>query len=101
MREQRLLGRRGIVVILIVLALTTSLASRVFHFSFSAQHSARAASVSDKVQNRDNDAAHWVPPSPQFSLLWVTETTAPRTSDRQLYGRLEYHSLYNRPPPTL
>jgi hypothetical protein len=34
-------------------------------------------------------------------LLWVTETTAPRTSDRQLYGRLEYHSLYNRPPPTL
>lgn len=101
MHKQRLPGRRGIVVALIVLALTTSLAGRVFYFTFSAQHSVDAGSVNHNLQNRDNDAAQWVPPNPQFSLLWVREQTAPIAPDGRVSVRFRYDSLYNRPPPSL
>jgi hypothetical protein len=101
MPEHRLLRPRGMVLALMVLALTTSLANRFFHTSFSAQSGVHAGSVNNKVQNQDNDAVEWAPPNPHFSLLWISEETAPLISTGQVYVRIQYDFLYNRPPPTL
>ena len=101
MTEQRLFSRRGLLVILAVLGLTVSLATRVFGGEVHHSTSIYSASSCPKVQHRDSDASRWVPPVATYALLWTSE---PSTSFHPL-GQIRFHphydSLYNRPPPLL
>ncbi len=101
MAERRLLSRRGLVVALVVLALSTSLATRVFHAHHYTDTAAHSSSVGEKVQHRDKDAVEWAPPTAHLVVLWVAEPTISSETDDNVYVNLHYDSLYNRPPPVL
>lgn len=94
-----LISRRGFVVALVAIALTTSLATRVFHGSFGSKVEVSSTSVYQKVQHRDKDAAEWVPASTELCLLWLTEVSLCAEQDDSVHARPHYNSLYNRPPP--
>lgn len=96
--EQRLLSLRGGVTLIAIIAITLSLASRVFHpqfFSSSAFHSA----AHQLVQHRDTDAAEWIPPVCSLTLLWSAEPSPAVEPVQFFYSHPQFQSLYNRPPP--
>jgi hypothetical protein len=98
--ERRLFSRRGVVVLLAILALTVSLANRVPHTgSFDKTPAAHSSSSTAKIQHRDQDASRWVAPAPTFALLWTSEPSVPLDGDRKVSVRLQDNSLHNRPPP--
>ena len=101
MAERRLLSRRGLVVALVALALSTSLATRVFHAHIYPTTAVHSTSVAQKIQHRDKDAVEWTPPTAQLVILWVAEPTVSSETDDNVYVNLHYDSLYNRPPPAV
>ena len=99
MTERRLFGRRELVAVFAILALTVSLAGRVFHACVYPTASIHSAQGSEKVQHRDTDASQWVPPTATCALLWITESSTNFEPIGQKHFQLHYDSLYNRPPP--
>jgi hypothetical protein len=97
--ERRLFSRRGLVALCAVVALTVSLAGRVFHSVIYSTASIHSAQGYEKVQHRDTDASQWVPPTATCALLWITEPSTNFEPIGQKHFRLHYDSLYNRPPP--
>jgi hypothetical protein len=97
--ERRLFSRRGLVALFVVLALTVSLAGRVFHSVIYSTGSVHSAPGYEKVQHRDTDASQWVPPTATCALLWISEPSNNFEPIGQNHFRLHYDSLYNRPPP--
>jgi len=97
--ERRLFSRRGLVAVFAILALTVSLAGRVFNGSFYPATSIHYAQGYEKVQHRDIDSFQWVPPTATCALLWITESSANFEPIGQKHFQLHYDSLYNRPPP--
>jgi len=95
----RLLSGRGIAVALVIFALTASLATRVFHDTYSTTSQVQSTSSYQKVQHRDKDASEWVPPASELSILWVEEASVAPEPRNELYVRVHCESLYNRPPP--
>lgn len=100
MRKAYLFSSRGIAVALVVFALTASLATRVFHADYSATRQLQSSSSYQKIQHRDKDASEWAPPVAELSILWVEEASVTPDFLEELYARVHYESLYNRPPPT-
>jgi len=96
--ERRVLSVKGITIVVAVLAITLSLAGRVFHGQFFPNHSAHSSSH-QVVQHRDTDAAEWVPPVCTLVLLWGTEQSEVIDPSEPPYPREQFQSLYNRPPP--
>jgi len=97
--ERRLFSRRGFVALFAILALTVSLAGRVFHGGIYRATSVHSAQGYAKVQHRDTDASQWVPPTATCALLWITELSTNFEPIGQKHFQLHYDSLYNRPPP--
>lgn len=96
--ERRVLSVKGVTVLIAVVAITLSLASRVFHGQFFPNHSVHSSSH-QVVQHRDTDAAEWVPPACTLVLLWGTEHSGVIDPIEPTYPREQFQSLYNRPPP--
>ena len=99
MRERRFFSLRGFVALLAIVALTVTLAGRVFHADIYNTSSAHSASAYEKVQHRDVDASRWAPPEATYALLWATERSPDIEPTEQVYFHPHYDSLYNRPPP--
>jgi hypothetical protein len=95
----RLLSGSGIAVALVIFALTASLPTRVFHDSYGTTSQVQSNSSYQKVQHRDKDDSEWAPPTSDFSILWVEEASVAPEPRNELYVRVHYESLYNRPPP--
>jgi hypothetical protein len=96
---QRLLSRRGLVVLLSISVLTISLASRVTTATFCKAYTAKSSSATAKIQHLDKDAAHWVAPTARFTLLWATEPSVAVDRNESVPVRPPDDSLHNRPPP--
>jgi hypothetical protein len=96
---QRLLSRRGLVILLAISALTLSLASRVSTATFVKAYTAQSSPATAKIQHLDKDAAHWVAPTATFTLLWATEPSVTVNDDGKVPVRPPDNSLHNRPPP--
>jgi hypothetical protein len=96
---QRLLSRRGLVVLLAISALTISLASRVSTATFVKAYAVQSSSTTAKIQHLDKDAAHWVAPTATFTLLWATEPSVAVDGNESVPVRPPDDSLHNRPPP--
>lgn len=98
--ERRAFGWRGAMVLLAIVALTVSLASRVPHaVSFDKSPTAHSGSSTEKIQHRDQDASRWVAPVATFTLLWISEPAVSLDADEKIPLRLQDNSLHNRPPP--
>ena len=98
--EVRPFSRRGLAVALVIFALTTSLATRVFHGSIGNKAEASSSSVYQKVQHRDKDAIEWAVTVAEVCVLWVTEPSVVPENNETVHARPHYDSLYNRPPPS-
>ena len=98
MPEVRPFSRRGLAAALVIFALTASLATRVFHGSIGSKAEV-SSTLYQKVQQRDKDAIEWAPPTAELCLLWVTEPSVVSDNNETVLVRLQYDSLYNRPPP--
>lgn len=99
MQPSHLISRRGFVVALLISALTVSLATRVSHGSFATKIEVSSSSDYQKVQHRDKDAVEWSPSSAELCPMWVMEASVSAEQHHAVYGRPQYDSLYNRPPP--
>ena len=97
--EKRLFSWRGIVILFAAFAITLSLANRVFEGRSFDAPTAYSGVGHAKVQHRDSDSAHWVPPTATFTILWSSESSAAVEISDPLYEHPHYESLYNRPPP--
>lgn len=91
---------RVAVAALILVALTGSLATRIFHDTIHHGQSVESGATQAMRQHMDRDAAAWVRPAPVLSFLHV-----PRfyfhvvPADRPFPNLLLENSLYKRPPP--
>jgi high-affinity Fe2+/Pb2+ permease len=86
---------------LVVIALSFSLATRVFHLQVSNSITIQSISSQGIRQHMDSDAVHWVPPLPQrqiFEAVSFYPRIAP--AGPPLPALLFDKSLYNRPPPS-
>lgn len=101
MTKRRLFSRPGLLVLLAVLGLTVSLATRVFGGEVYSSTSIHSGSTCAKIQHRDSDASRWVPPVATYALLWGSEPSAVFQPADQIQFHPHYDSLYNRPPPTV
>ena len=97
--QQRLLNRRGLVILLAVSALTLSLASRVSTATFVKGSTAQSSASAAKIQHLDKDAAQWVAPTATFTLLWAAEPSVAIDGNENVPTRPPDDSLHNRPPP--
>ena len=93
------LNKSRLVIGLLVVTLTVSLASRVFHSSTYRSTTLHSSSSIEKIQHRDIDAIEGSAASAQLVVLWVTETSVNSEVNNPIYVRLQDTSLYNRPPP--
>lgn len=86
---------------LLILSLSFSLATRVFHLTDFTTASVHSGASQGMRQHMDSDAAHWAPPVPQH---WIYEAVSfyPRVAPAgpPLPSLLFDKSLYNRPPPS-
>lgn len=91
----------ALVVLLLAISLTGSLATRIFHDSFTTSTSAQAAASQGMRQHLDQDATQWVAPVPTFTALEAT-SFYPRFAPAgpPLASVLLDENLYNRPPPS-
>jgi hypothetical protein len=99
MPGRRVFGLRGMVVVVAIAALTVSLASRTFPGNFHPKVSVHGATSGAKIQHRDKNASEWVPPTPLFTQLPVSEPSLARPPQEKVLVVLHFESLYNRPPP--
>lgn len=99
MTQRRLFSRRGALAVLAILALTVSLAGRVFGGSVYSSTSIHSGCSCVKMQHRDSDAARWAPPVATYALLWSSERSGSIEPAEQVQFHPHYDSLYNRPPP--
>ena len=96
---RRLLSLRGLVVVLAIAAITTSLANRFVRFSIDKTPAAHSLTSTTKIQHRDRDADERAFAAADFSMLWVAEPATTVERVQPVYVRVQYDSLYNRPPP--
>jgi hypothetical protein len=105
-REHRLVRQRvwhqGLLILLTIVGLSVSLATRVWHVVPVHGVSVQASVSQGMRQHMDRDAAHWVSPVSRFAFLHVT-TFYPKFAPAgpPLPAALFDKSLYNRPPPAL
>ena len=97
--RRRLQRLRGLVVMLAIIALTTSLANRVVRGTFDKVPTVHSLVSKAKIQHRDRDADERAFAAADFSLLWVAETATTLDRTEPVYVRIHYDSLNNRPPP--
>jgi hypothetical protein len=93
---------RALIILLAVVSLSTSLATRVFQYTPpGAKVSIRSSSVEAVRQHLDRDATTWARPPVSFSLL-EPSTFYPRFAPAgpPLPAVLFDESLSNRPPPS-
>lgn len=86
---------------LAIIALTTSLASRVVRVTFDKVTAVHSVSAKSKIQHRDRDADERAFSTADFSLLWVAETASTLERTEPVYVRIQCDSLNNRPPPSV
>lgn len=94
--------RRAVIILLAVLSLSTSLATRVFQYSGSGSKITVGSSASEAVrQHLDRDAATWGKPVVSLLMLEVP-TFYPRFAPAgpPIPSVLFDESLSNRPPPS-
>jgi len=96
--ERRVLSLRGAASFIAILAITLSLAGRVFHREFFTARTLHVA-AHQLVQHRDADAAEWIPPVCSLTLLWSAEHSPAAEPTQSFYHPEQFQSLYNRPPP--
>lgn len=84
---------------LAIISLTASLASRVVRITFDKVPAVHSLGSKTKIQHRDRDADERAFAAADLSLLWVAETAATVEPTEPAYVRIQYDSLYNRPPP--
>jgi hypothetical protein len=97
--------KRGIclpIVALLVLSLSVSLATRVFHLNLNVSASAAVyPSASQAVrQHMDRDALHWAPPVPNLAVLQAPSFYPRIAPAGSPVVALFHEILYNRPPPS-
>ena len=97
--EQRLLSRRGLVILVAISALAVSLASRVSTVTCVKASTVQSSACTAKIQHLDKDAAQWVAPTATFTLLWATEPSVAVDRNESIPVRPPDDSLHNRPPP--
>ena len=87
-------------MLLVVVALGVSLATRVCHVVYPHSVHVRASASEGMRQHMDRDAAHWVAPVPRFTFL-QTASFYPKFAPAgpPLPAVLFDESLSNRPPP--
>lgn len=95
---RRMFSVRNATIFVVILAITFSLASRVFHGQVFSTHVVHS-SAHQLVQHRDTDAVEWVPPVCTLTLLWSTEDSLVVEPSEPFYPHEQFQSLYNRPPP--
>ena len=95
---RRIFSVKGVTVAVAVLAITLSLAGRVFHGQVFLTHSIHSSAY-QLVQHRDTDATEWIPPVCTFTLLWGAEHSPVVEPSDPFYPHEQFQSLYNRPPP--
>jgi hypothetical protein len=89
---------RGLLVAFAIVGLTVSLAARGFQVRVDVRPTVHSSAY-DKVQHRDKDAIEWASPVANLCLLWITESSRTAEVARKIYFRVQYDTLYNRPPP--
>lgn len=97
--SEKRLNKSRLVIGLLVVTLTVSLASRVFHSSTYQSTTLHSSSSIEKIQHRDIDAIEGSGAAAQLVVLWVAETSVNSEVTNPIYVRLQDTSLYNRPPP--
>jgi hypothetical protein len=97
--QRRLLSLRGLVVVLAITAITASLANRFVRLSIDKTPAVHSLTSKAKIQHRDRDADEPTFAAADFSLLWVAEPATTIERVQPVYVRVQYDSLYNRPPP--
>src|SRR5208282_3462208 len=91
---------RAAVHVLVLVALTGSLATRVFHATIEDGQSVQSSAALAMRQHMDRDAAGWVRPAPVMSVLHVPVFyfhVVP--ADQPFPNLLLENSLHKRPPP--
>lgn len=91
---------RVAVHVLILVALTGSLTTRVFHATIDHSQSVQSSAAQAMRQHMDRDAAEWVRPAPVLSVLHVPAFyfhVVP--ADQPFPNLLLEYSLHKRPPP--
>lgn len=102
--ENQARGRRTFICSIgcvLILALTVSLATRVFHTTLSSGVSVQSHSRQAKRQHMDKDAASWVPPI-SYDAGYGPVSFYPRIAPAgPPLPSLQFDErLYNRPPPS-
>jgi hypothetical protein len=93
--------RRGVLLLLVVLALVSSLATRyVDYSSLTSVTSATSHGANAKRQHLDRDGFQWIAPVAEFRLF-VASVSAPHVAPVQAPVPILHldESLSNRPPP--
>lgn len=86
---------------LLILALTVSLATRVFHITLTHGVTVQSNSPQAKRQHMDKDAARWVPPVSYYAGYGVVSFYPRMAPAGPPLPSLQFdESLYNRPPPS-
>src|SRR5580704_126609 len=97
-------GWRGALVVVAICSLTFSLATRFWVLPTSQSHTVRSAerqSVESGRQRLEQDAAQWVAPTSDFSIVeFVSHPSSPIPDGPPLPKFAVSDSLYNRPPPS-
>jgi hypothetical protein len=89
-----------VVIVLAVVSLTGSLATRTFDVAINQSRTAQATSVDSVRQHMDRDATGWTAPAPVISILNIPVfSPRPAPRDPQLPNFIFEVSFYNRPPP--
>jgi len=88
------------VILLAVVALTGSLATRTFNVQITNSRAAKAVSADSVRQHMDRDAVGWMSPAPRVVTLHlpVFSPHLPSPESRPQRLLLE-ENFYNRPPP--
>lgn len=97
-------GWRGVLILVAVCALTSSLATRFYLPTTSQCHTTNSVEVRSpepKRQHLDRDASHWVAPDNTFTLMQPALADLGLTPIRPvLITPIFGDSLYTRPPPS-
>jgi len=89
------------VISVVIVALTGSLATRVFHGTFDQSRCVRSGTAQAMRQHLNRDAVRWTAPVIHYAVLDVP-TFYPRVAPAgpPVRALLIEESLYNRPPPS-
>lgn len=92
---------RVAVVALVIVALTGSLATRVFHATINQTQSVQSGTAQAMRQHMDRDAVRWIAPVVHYAGF-DSPTFYPRVAPAgpPVRALLLEENLYNRPPPS-